>query len=334
MPATPHAYELYLRANQHSLDTRGWTTARGLYQQCLDEDPQFAPAWARLARVHRVIGKYVDTDYHASYANAEAAFQRAFALNPDLSLAHHLYVYLEVETGRAPEALIRLAGRIERHPNQAELYAALCQAARYCGLLDVSLAAAARASQLDPQVRTSVANTHFARLDYPSMLAAATGVSPSLAAIAQFEMGAPFDEVVRTIDEEFGGFPSDTQPGMYRGVLIASLSGDRDEVLSLCQKFIDQNERYPDGEATFTITRMLAHAGWTELANIAAAMTIDTGFFPVSTLERDPWLDSIRASDEFIRVVARAREKSLAADAAFQAVGGYRLLGLTPRSNA
>ena len=58
VPATARAYEQYLRANQlaerHSL----LADARDLYRACLAEDPRYAPAWARLARVHRVMAKF------------------------------------------------------------------------------------------------------------------------------------------------------------------------------------------------------------------------------------------------------------------------------------
>ena len=33
--------------------------ARDLYERCLELDPSFAPAWARLGRCHRVIGKFI-----------------------------------------------------------------------------------------------------------------------------------------------------------------------------------------------------------------------------------------------------------------------------------
>jgi hypothetical protein len=50
VPASSTAYEFYLRANQLSHSSDDWTLARDLYLRSIEEDPRYAPAWARLAR--------------------------------------------------------------------------------------------------------------------------------------------------------------------------------------------------------------------------------------------------------------------------------------------
>lgn len=329
-PANARAYELYLRANQLTVDYHKLDEARKLYEQCVAEDPRFAPAWAQLGRVLRISGKYFQPDYRPFYAAAEAAFQRAFALSPDLALTHHLYVYMEVETGRAAEALIRIANRLHREPYQAELFSALCQAARYCGLLDVSVAAHHRAHALDPQVRTSVANTYFAQFDYHKLLEVTSTTDSSLVAIALHELGAGFDETKRAVEAELGRFDDESPSGMFRKALLASMSGDWEQVLRACHGLVSIHENHPDGEAIYMVARMFARAGSSEMAMKTLGMTVDTGFFPVSTFERDPWLDPLRGLPEFDELLARARDRHLAADAAFQTAGGYRLLGIRP----
>jgi hypothetical protein len=51
-----------------------------------------------------VIAKYADDvneQHHAEgYQQAEAAFERALALNPDLPVAHNLYTALELRAGQ------------------------------------------------------------------------------------------------------------------------------------------------------------------------------------------------------------------------------------------
>lgn len=331
-PASPRAYELYLRANELAADTAQWARARELYEECVAEDPQFAPAWARLGRMRRVLGKYFEPDYVPAYRAAEAAFQRAFALNPDLSLAHHLYVYLEVETGRASEALIRLAQRLDRQPNQAELYAALVQAARYCGLLEASVAAHQRARMLDKQVATSVANTYLALQDFQRVLEAGPGLMNSMKALALFGAGAGVEAALVPLEEELANTEPGSQTALFCTAIRGCITGDDEAVLGACQGLVEANATYPDGEAIYMVTRMLARVGASDLALRGLGMALEAGYFPAWQFEHDRWLDPIRGLDEYRTIVARARERSLAADAAFQAAGGYRLLGIRPPS--
>ena len=57
-PANAEAYALYMRANQLMTDSHRWDDARGLYEQAVQLDPDYAPAWARLGRARRLIAKY------------------------------------------------------------------------------------------------------------------------------------------------------------------------------------------------------------------------------------------------------------------------------------
>ena len=139
-------------------------SARALYEQCLELDPEFAPAWARLGRCHRVIGKYIDPTPDSD-RRAEDAFVRAIALNPRLSLAHKFYANLEADTGRAREGMVRLLNEATRHGNDAELFAGLVHACRYAGLFDESIAAHAEARRLDPTIATSFLQTLLMKRD-------------------------------------------------------------------------------------------------------------------------------------------------------------------------
>ncbi len=79
VPHDPRAYELYLRANGLARTYDQMPSARALYEQCLELDPEFAPAWARLGRCHRIIGKYIDPAPDSD-RRAEDAFVRAIEL--------------------------------------------------------------------------------------------------------------------------------------------------------------------------------------------------------------------------------------------------------------
>ena len=97
-----------------------------------------------------------NTDEHAEgYWQADAAFERELTLNPDLPVAHNLYTALELERGRSKHAMLRQPDRAKISSADANLFAGLVPACRYCGLMDASLAAHARARRLDPSISTA-----------------------------------------------------------------------------------------------------------------------------------------------------------------------------------
>jgi hypothetical protein len=108
------------------------SVARDLYLRCVEEDPQYAPACARLGRCHRLIAKW-SGEPEVDLARAEVALKRALKLNPDLPVAHHLYAQLESEVGRAQEVMKRLLRRAAVKSNDPELFAGLTHSCRYCG---------------------------------------------------------------------------------------------------------------------------------------------------------------------------------------------------------
>ena len=91
VPASARAYEFYLRANDVARQRtfENLSMARELYRECLDEDPDYAPAWARIGRCHRFLEKFGQEGL-PSLELAKWAFHRAFALCPDLPIAHSL----------------------------------------------------------------------------------------------------------------------------------------------------------------------------------------------------------------------------------------------------
>src|SRR5918992_6370132 len=166
----PEAYELYLRAThigEGASTPARLTAARDLYHRCVELDPGYAPAWARLGRVHRVLAKYGHGNVEKDRRAAEEAFRTALQLNPDLPLAHSLYTYFEIEEfGAACEAMLRLLRLATTRAADPDLYTGLVVACRFCGLLDASLAADRRARRIDPGVRTSVHYTYWMLGDY------------------------------------------------------------------------------------------------------------------------------------------------------------------------
>ena len=141
--------------------------ARDHFWFCIAHNPQFAAAWAWLGRACRLADKLGCRPGTPDLA--EAAFQRAFALDPDLACAHQFYTHIEVDSGHAAQAMLRLSSRMRRRGEDPETLAGLVHVLRCCGLLEESVAAHERALALDSAIRTSVPHTHFLRGDYAAV---------------------------------------------------------------------------------------------------------------------------------------------------------------------
>ena len=83
---------------------------------------------------------------------AEAAFREALELNPELAIAHKFYAQLEVDLGRASDAMKRLVPRVLIAPDP-EVFAGFVSPLCYCGLLEASAAAHWRAVALEPGIK-------------------------------------------------------------------------------------------------------------------------------------------------------------------------------------
>ena len=319
VPSTAKAYEFFLRANQLGQRPEHFMLARDLYLRCIEEDSRYAPAWARLGRCYRVIGKYGE-NAEENLRLAEAAFQRALELNPDLALAHNLYTQLEAEQGRAVEAMKRLLERARANHNDPELFAGLVHACRYCGLVDACFAAHRQARRLDPNIVTTVGNAHLLMGDYQAALE--TDASDYTRALALTFMGRE-QEAIRYIEES----NAKDLPAISRLLLATigiDLEGRREESVKATNRVIDL---FTDPEGLYYMARQLSYLG--EIADSLAALkrVVEGGYFCVPVFARDPCLDPLRTHPEFVSILRQAETRHQEARAVFMEAGGERLLG-------
>jgi eukaryotic-like serine/threonine-protein kinase len=311
VPATPRAYELYLRANQLSVRAGDWAAARDLYVARLEEDPNYAPAWARLGRCWRLIGNYTSDPaaQRRAFTEAESALRRALQLNPELAIATSLYAQFEISSGRSAEALRRLLERVRTHGADAVTMAALVHACRFCGLLHESVMAHDVARRLDPHVPTSVAHTWFMLGEYERARDTCDAADIGyLNAIALVALGRKREAVewllARPSVHDVDG------SGVYLASLLAVLQGDRATAVVATQRAL---RAVTDGEAIFYMVRQLAHLGEHAAALEQLRRVVDSGFTPVFALEHDPWLRPVAAAPGFSAILHDAKERRAAA---------------------
>jgi TolB-like protein/Flp pilus assembly protein TadD len=323
VPKSARAYEFYLRGNEVSRDYHQLRVARDLYLRCVEDDPGFAPAWARLGRCHRVIGKYLE-DPDANQSRAEHAFRRALELNPSLPIAHKLYCHLEAERGRGLDAMLRLVELAHRTRNDPELFAGLVLTCRYCGLLDASRAAHAEARRLDPHVPTSVAYTLWQAGDYEAAAREADADIDSEPKILALEALGRRDEALQALARVESG----PLPPVFRAVidtLRPLLEGRHGEALSRLEVAI---ARHRDPEALYLLAYIMTRLGESARALELLGDVVKGGFWPARSLALHAVFDPLRKDPAFGELQARAESGSREAQAAFTRAGGDRLLGL------
>ena len=330
-PDAPHdarAYEIYLRANELARTYDGLERARELYSRCLELDPRFAPAWAHLGRCHRLIGKYIEASSD-SEARAEEALRRALALSPRLTVAHKFYANLEADIGKTENAVVRLLGEADRHGNDAELFAGLVHACRYCGLYDQSIAAHTEARRLDPNVPTSLDQTLLMAGDIDRLISV-----PAPRVIA----GA--DDGIRVIGLGLAGRREEARQKLlemqqasripifetWMEYLTAWLDRRNADMLSRLLGF-GALKIHEDPEAIFQQGWLLCDVGEYETGLAYLRRAVTKGYFASPTLATRPQFDALRQEPEFTALLNEAEAGRARSLAAFRAARGERLMG-------
>jgi serine/threonine protein kinase/tetratricopeptide (TPR) repeat protein len=325
-PASPTAYDLYLRANEAAKKFSGLSEAIGLYEQCVALDPAYAPAWARLGRARWLVGKFSE-EAAENLVEGRGAIERALALNPDLPLAHNLYTNIQVDQGQANDAMKRLLKRLHSSKSDPELFSGLAHASRYCGLLQASIEADRQARRFDPNIHTTVTHTYFAMGDYQRAVETG-GVDFGYFGPLRLAMLGRVDEAIALLNEKERGV-SERIGRVFIVSLRALLEGNREASLKLS----DELMAFPDPEGIYYLARQLAYLSEVGRATRLLKRAVDGGYFCFPQIASDPWLDPIRGDAEFKRILHRAQALHQEAIEAFSAEGGPTLLGQgTPRS--
>jgi DNA-binding winged helix-turn-helix (wHTH) protein len=310
-------YEKFVRAReltaQRSLESMH--LARDIYWTCLAEDPGFAPAWSGLGRCCWFLEKFSSS----SSSNAElaqAAFQRAFAIDPDLASAHQFYTFVQVDTGRADEAMSRLLDRLRNHPNEPESFTGLVQVLRFRGLLEQSIAAHQRAAELDPAIVTSVAHTYFLAGDYTRTIEAYGGRAGYYLDAAAWAALGEKDRAVALLRERLGRMSLSRLMAALLESLLAILEGRYGDANTL----MEDADTAREPEILIYFARHFAYMGLADRAMEAAKHARQSGFLCApQTLRADPWFKALRKHPEFKSLLSRSEASAEEAQSSFEA---------------
>ena len=171
-PISQAAYELYLRGVDYYA-MNDFDHAIEALEQSEAMEPDYALTWAHLGRAYTTNAGLQfggRTDYH----KAQAAYEKALALNPNLIEAKTYEANLLTDTGHADQAVPLLRAALSTNPNVAEAHWELGYAYRFGGMLPESLTECETARRLDPNVKinSSAMNTYLYLGEYDKFLSA------------------------------------------------------------------------------------------------------------------------------------------------------------------
>jgi DNA-binding winged helix-turn-helix (wHTH) protein len=297
-------YERFVRAKeltaQRSLETM--RLARDLYWTCIAEDPGFAPAWASLGRCCWFLDKFSDGS-SANLGLAQAAFQRAFAIDPDLASAHQFYTFVQVDTGHADKAMCRLLARLERHPGEPESFPSLVQVFRFRGLLQESIEAHLQATSLDPAIVTSVAHTLFLSGEYASAIEAYGGRAAYYLDAAAWAALGNRKRAVALLRERLDKMNLSKLMTALMSSLLAILEGRHEEAVHL----MAAADATQEPEVLVYFARHYSRMKLADSAIATLKTATESGFVCApDTLNSDPWLNPVRRHAEFGSILSNA----------------------------
>ena len=146
------AFDLYLSGEEY-LRRRQSGEAIGLLRRAVEEDPDFAHAWAALSRAHsRAFWDEIDRTGGNHIENARNAAATAFELVPGLPEAHFArgFFYMYV-TREHDKSLAELAIAERGMPGSSDVQQTIADVQRRTGDVEAAIARTARAIELDPR---------------------------------------------------------------------------------------------------------------------------------------------------------------------------------------
>ncbi len=312
-PINPTAYEYYLRGvDLYSLND--FVAAITMLEKSTSIEPGYAPAWAYLGRAYATNAS-LQFGGHAHYGMAQAAFEKAIALDPALVAPRVYMANLLTDTGRVEQSVPLLREAIQNSPNNAEAHWELGYAYRFGGMLQQAVTESELARRLDPHVKinSSAMNAYLYLGEYDKFLQSLpVNDSPYILfyrGLAEYYAGR-MHEAATDFNRAFEQDPSLMQAAIGKA-LSYGISNDNTTGLTLLRQTEDKIEKLgvSDAEGIYKVAQAYAVLGDRASSRRMLQRSVEGGFFCYPYFESDPLLNNLRTDPEFAEITAQARER-------------------------
>jgi serine/threonine protein kinase len=323
------AYDTYLRARVviKSESQDEIENAIKLLKQALAIDPQFAPAWAALARAYNIKSFYFSApEEQRKQLNEDAAVavEKALSLDPNLAEGHYARgLILWTHANRFPhEAAIQSYRRaLELDPNLDEAHHQLGVVYFHIGLLDkgwaeIEKAVSINASNTLARFRFGVINMYRGKYEDANAVFKSTPLksNPSLwayqSATALFRLGRT-EEANQLLDEYLQNYPHD-EGGVGTSVraMMLAKAGKFREAEAAIQRALEIGRGFGHFHHTaYNIASAYALMNQPALAIKWLQNAADDGFPCYPLFANDTNLDSLRNDLTFIAFMTKLKQQ-------------------------
>ncbi|MFZ0300169.1 MAG: protein kinase [Candidatus Sulfotelmatobacter sp.] len=307
-PRSEEAYDLYLRSIAVSHDVAPNKDAIAMLERAVGIDPSYAPAWEALGLRYYFDASYGDGGKQM-LKRSNSSFERAVALDPNLTTAAAELITNRVDEGELANAYTEAAALVKRLPQSAMAHFVLGYVLRYAGLLEDAARECDTALTLDRgnyQFRSCSVifmllnqqqrATEFVRLDAGSEWAAR-----STANILLREGNVP--EARQSIQN--------TPAYVLMGSTLLQACLDPSKTHSL-DKIVHETEvalmADPDAEPRYLVGAMLVYCDQKDAALRLLKSAVEQNYCAYTALQTDPLLVKLRGTPEFSGLLSEAKQ--------------------------
>jgi eukaryotic-like serine/threonine-protein kinase len=312
-PISAVAYEDYLRGiDFYSLND--FAAAIEMLERATALEPNYAPAWAHLGRAYTTNAS-LQFGGREQYDKAQAAYEKAIALDPALVEPRIYMANLLTDTGKVEQAVPLLRSVLQDSPNNAEAHWELGYAYRFAGMLNESAEECEKARQNNPQVKisSSAINAYLYLGEYEKFLQSLP-VNDSVyiqfyRGLAEYYMNRR-DQAARDFDSAYAKNPA-VLPVNIGKALSYAIKHENARGLKLMEQTEEKIEErgVSDSEGLYKVAQAYAVLGDKASALHMLRHSIAGGFFCYPYFERDPVLQSLRGEPEFQTLMDEARQR-------------------------
>jgi len=309
----PSAYEDYLRGvDLYALND--FPASIQMLEKSIALDPNYAPAWAHLGQAYTTNAS-LEFGGREQYGKAQAAYEKAIALNPAMIEPRIYMANLFTDTGRVEQAVPLLREALRNAPNNAEAHWELGYAYRFAGMLAESVREAEKARQIDPQVKiTSSALNSYLYLGQYDKFLQSLPASDSVYIVFYRGLGEYYkknwDQAAALFDRAYELNPRllPAQVGKALSYSIEHANAKGVQMLEQTGNTI-QERGVSDAEGIYKLAQAFAALGDKPAALHMLHHSIEQGFFCYPYFVSDPLLSTLRGEPEYAGLMQQARQR-------------------------